>query len=205
MSGSLTETVTSGTLFNYTPTSTTPGTTYAWSRTAVIRISDVAANGTGNINETLINTARSFINVTYVYTLTANGCTNVQTLIAMAAGLLNITNTYSVINSINCNANRNTNVQKSPGHLSRQLSQQNLDVTVMPNHANTYFNFIIKSNNKGPVTVRVLDIFGQALEKHEKIIPGSSFRLGHTLKGGTYFAEVVQGDQRKIIKIIKIN
>jgi hypothetical protein len=41
----------------------------------------MAATGTGNISETLINTTASAVNVTYVYTLTANGCTNSQNLV----------------------------------------------------------------------------------------------------------------------------
>ena len=43
-------------------------------------ISNPATSGTGDINETLINTTTSPVNVTYVYTLTANGCTNTQNL-----------------------------------------------------------------------------------------------------------------------------
>ena len=44
-------------------------------------ISNAAANGTGDISETLINTTSSPVNVTYVYTLTANGCTNTQNVV----------------------------------------------------------------------------------------------------------------------------
>ncbi len=66
----------SGTLFSYAPTSTTGGATFAWSRAAVAGISNIAGSGAGNPNETLINTTAADINVTYVYSVTANGCTN---------------------------------------------------------------------------------------------------------------------------------
>ncbi len=66
----------SGTMFNYSPASGTPGTSFAWTRAAVTGISNLAGNGTGNPNETLINTAVNSINVTYVYTLSADGCIN---------------------------------------------------------------------------------------------------------------------------------
>ena len=72
-------TVCSNTMFNYTPNSSVGGTTYSWNRSAIAGISNVAASGTGGINETLINTTGSNIAVTYVYTLTANGCTNPTT------------------------------------------------------------------------------------------------------------------------------
>ena len=51
----------------------------------------------------------------------------------------------------------------------------------------------------------MLDIFGQVVEKHEKIASDKVLRLGHKWTSGTYFAEVIQGDQRKVVKIIKAN
>ncbi|MBN9296993.1 MAG: gliding motility-associated C-terminal domain-containing protein [Filimonas sp.] len=60
---------------NYTPTSATAGTSFAWTRPAVAGIIPATGNGTGNINETLHNTTGDPLVVTYVYTLTANGCT----------------------------------------------------------------------------------------------------------------------------------
>lgn len=71
----------SGTLFSYTPTSNTPGTTFAWSRAVVAGISNPAAIGTGNPLETLINTTNTTVNVTYVFTLTANGCSHNQNVV----------------------------------------------------------------------------------------------------------------------------
>ena len=66
------------TTFNYAPTSATATTTFAWSRAAVTGISNVANSGSDDPNETLTNTTADPIVVTYVYTLTANSCDNVQ-------------------------------------------------------------------------------------------------------------------------------
>jgi hypothetical protein len=66
----------------YTATSATPGTTFSWTRAAVTGISNAAGSGTSAIaTETLINTTANAIDVTYIYTLTANGCTNTQNVI----------------------------------------------------------------------------------------------------------------------------
>ncbi len=70
--------VCSGTVFNYTPVSNVSGTTFAWSRPAVTFISNTAATGTGSIAETLVNTSTNAVDVSYNYTLTANGCSNSQ-------------------------------------------------------------------------------------------------------------------------------
>ena len=69
----------SGNVFSYTPTSATSGTTFNWNRATVAGITPVGpASGTGNPNEALVNTTTSPIVVTYVYTLSANGCSNTQ-------------------------------------------------------------------------------------------------------------------------------
>ena len=70
----------SGTPFYYNPTSATIGTSYTWSRASIAGISNPATNGSGAISETLTNTSPNPIVVNYVYTLTANGCTNQQTV-----------------------------------------------------------------------------------------------------------------------------
>jgi hypothetical protein len=67
-------------LFSYLPTSLTPGTSFEWSRSLTPGIANAANSGTGLINETLINTSTEPVTVAYVYTLTANSCSNVQTV-----------------------------------------------------------------------------------------------------------------------------
>lgn len=69
----------SGAVFSYTPTSAVQGTTFTWTRAVVNGISNAAANGAGNPTETLVNTTDLPVNVTYIYTLNANGCINPQT------------------------------------------------------------------------------------------------------------------------------
>ena len=111
----------SGTPFYYNPTSATVGTTYTWSRANIAGISNPAANGSGAISETLTNTSPNPIVVNYVYTLTANGCTNQQT-IAVTIDPLPIANfsiggpradcgptTRNIINSSSVNSSPLTN------------------------------------------------------------------------------------------------
>jgi hypothetical protein len=66
------------TVFNYMPMSATTGTTFAWNRAAVTGIVNSADNGTDNPEEELVNTTTVHISVVYIYTLTANGCSNNQ-------------------------------------------------------------------------------------------------------------------------------
>ena len=69
--------VCSGSAENYTITADIPASTFSWSRAAVPGISNPAVvnQTSGSITETLINTGTTPINVTYVITPFANGCT----------------------------------------------------------------------------------------------------------------------------------
>ena len=64
----------SGSTFAYTAESTTSGASFAWSRAAILGITEGGSSGTGNVSEDLTNTTTAPISVTYVYTTTANGC-----------------------------------------------------------------------------------------------------------------------------------
>lgn len=64
----------SGSVFNYSPESQTPGSTFSWTRAAVSGISQPAASGNGNVSEVLTNTTTSSKTVIYVFTTSANGC-----------------------------------------------------------------------------------------------------------------------------------
>ena len=71
-------TVCNKSLFNFTPASLTVGTTYTWTRAVVNNISNTAASGTNAISETLVNTGMDPVQATYLFTLTANGCSSPQ-------------------------------------------------------------------------------------------------------------------------------
>jgi gliding motility-associated-like protein len=68
----------SGQAFVYTPLSQTAGISFNWSRAALPGLANPGATGTGGIDETLINTLPTPLTVPYVYTLSANNCSNTQ-------------------------------------------------------------------------------------------------------------------------------
>ncbi|MDO9186391.1 MAG: PKD-like domain-containing protein [Bacteroidia bacterium] len=89
---SLSETICSDVLFNYTPTSLTTGATFAWTRASVPGITNPVGSGTDDPNEILYDTTTSPVNVNYIYTASANGCDSVETLIVTVNPAPNITN-----------------------------------------------------------------------------------------------------------------
>ena len=85
----------SGSAFTYTPTSTISGTSFSWTRATLAGISQAATSGTNNINETLINTTALPVNVTYTYTITANGCSTLASVLVIVEPLPTINNTLT--------------------------------------------------------------------------------------------------------------
>lgn len=68
------------TVFTFNPTSTTLGSSFAWNRPFISGIGALAASGAPNVNELLKNNTNTNITVSYIYTITANGCVNTQTI-----------------------------------------------------------------------------------------------------------------------------
>ncbi|MFN5362813.1 MAG: PKD-like domain-containing protein [Bacteroidota bacterium] len=85
-------TVCSGTAVRYTPTSAVAGATFTWTRPAVPGIDNLAASGTGPINEVLNNSASAAVNVRYIYTISANGCSSTQAVNVMVNPAVRVNN-----------------------------------------------------------------------------------------------------------------
>lgn len=68
-------------MFFYTPTSSTPGATFTWSRTFTPGISNPPAAGSGSITESLTNTTYYPVSVTYKYTISASGCSSTRNVV----------------------------------------------------------------------------------------------------------------------------
>jgi len=78
-----------------------------------------------------------------------------------------------------------------------------LQAEVMPNPSSTFFNLSIRGRNELPVTIKIMDMFGRVVERHERIAANTVLKVGSRWINGSYYAEIIQGDQRRIIKILK--
>ena len=76
-------TICDSSIFSYTPANTIAGATYYWSRPYIAGIALAAGTGTGNPDEQLVNTTTFNIPVTYIYTVTANSCSDVKNIVVV--------------------------------------------------------------------------------------------------------------------------
>ncbi len=79
-------------------------------------------------------------------------------------------------------------------------------VNIFPNPSSTNFKLNIDSKSNEPVTIRILDMVGKEINVIQSSKTKSSvLQIGAALIAGTYFAEIKQGSNRQIVKLVKLN
>ncbi|MGI8583121.1 MAG: proprotein convertase P-domain-containing protein [Chitinophagaceae bacterium] len=78
-----------------------------------------------------------------------------------------------------------------------------LQVNVTPNPAVDVFRIRVTSSSNAPIVMRIMDAAGIVRSTTSSMAKGSFLTVGRDLKSGTYYAEVIQGNQRKMVKLIK--
>lgn len=68
----------------------------------------------------------------------------------------------------------------------------------------TTFTLSIQNNNELPVSIRIFDLQGREINRIGNVSANSVVNLGNNLKTGFYMAEIIQGEERKIVKLVKI-
>ena len=82
-------------------------------------------------------------------------------------------------------------------------TEEELKVTVMPNPTTTYFTVKFESKYETLINMRVMDGRGRVVDAASKIGANSTIQIGHNYSSGTYYAEIIQGNKRKVIQLIK--
>ncbi|MBW0176464.1 T9SS type A sorting domain-containing protein [Sediminibacterium sp.] len=115
-------------------------------------------------------------------------------------------------NNNNCTVNTVAASNNQPVISSKIIAEEKpatettglLNVTVMPNPSRTFFTLKISGKTEAPVQLRIIDVTGRALESRNNLNANSTVQVGHRLNPGTYYAELVQGRERKVVQLIKI-
>lgn len=75
----------------------------------------------------------------------------------------------------------------------------------MDNPSATNFKLQVESNSNEAINIRVIDVSGRVIGIIRKAFKQQVIIIGDGYKGGTYFAEVKQANNRAIVKLIKLN
>ncbi len=82
---------------------------------------------------------------------------------------------------------------------------ERLAVKVFPNPSSNVFTFMITTARNAPVHLRLIDANGRVTEGVTNAPVNRMFTVGSKLVSGVYFAEVIQGQEKVVIKLIKQN
>ena len=76
---------------------------------------------------------------------------------------------------------------------------------VLSNPSRNRFTLKIETDNsKDAINVRVMDLLGKVIEVRTNVFGGQLLLIGNNYKPGVYFAEVTQGTNKKLLKLVKL-
>lgn len=78
-----------------------------------------------------------------------------------------------------------------------------LALRALPNPSRSFFILDISSSNREKAELTVRDIAGRQVEKRI-VMPGNKLQLGSAYRAGVYLVELRQGNERVILKLIKL-
>ncbi|HWJ25283.1 MAG TPA: T9SS type A sorting domain-containing protein [Flavisolibacter sp.] len=78
-----------------------------------------------------------------------------------------------------------------------------LQVSVMPNPSSNSFTLVTQSNSVRLLSLRISNTLGNVIESRTGIAPNSAVQVGGSYPIGVYYAEVIQGGRRVVVKLIK--
>ncbi len=77
------------------------------------------------------------------------------------------------------------------------------DVIVANNPTHHSFELRVNTQGRKKISMRLFDMSGRTIELKQNVMPGEIINIGGGYISGTYFAEIVQGENRKIVKLVK--
>jgi hypothetical protein len=95
-------------------------------------------------------------------------------------------------------------VSVTPPVISAPINQH-FTIKVLGNP--TFNKFIVKlesSDANSLITLKVVDAAGRIVEVKQNLRAGQVIELGDDYRLGTYFVEAVQGEQRRTVKLMKV-
>src|SRR5262249_45140045 len=105
----------------------------------------------------------------------------------------------------NCNGLTDESPATTKGAKAIQVNTIQLDVLVASNPTNHVFTVHLESNNsKERIAVKVYDQNGRLIEQKDKLSAGQVLQIGEKYGTGIYFMEVVQLNERKTVKLVKL-
>ncbi|MDB5281429.1 MAG: large protein, partial [Bacteroidota bacterium] len=109
-------------------------------------------------------------------------------------------NGVSVVHTVNCGANK-TN-EDDDAEFAQQESPA-FAVSVYPNPFTDQFHLKIETTSGENITYRIYDVTGKVMQEVRSAAYDENIAFGNNFSSGMYFIQVQQGDNIKVLRIIK--
>jgi hypothetical protein len=78
-----------------------------------------------------------------------------------------------------------------------------LSANVYPNPTTHTFTLALQSFSSAPLTLSVRDASGRLIERKAGLSANTTLQLGLNYRPGVYYAELVQGNEKVVVKLLK--
>jgi hypothetical protein len=80
-----------------------------------------------------------------------------------------------------------------------------LQLIALSNPSAGRFNLRVQSSNREPVTISIVNVFGQVVHRQANVASNATITAGENFAEGVYYAEARQGDKTFLLKLVKTN
>jgi hypothetical protein len=85
-----------------------------------------------------------------------------------------------------------------------EMAPSKFNLKAYPNPSLSQFTIQVDSDNRADkINLRVLDLMGRTVQSFNNVVPNSTLQLGSTYRPGVYIVEMIQGNNRKQLKLLK--
>jgi hypothetical protein len=84
------------------------------------------------------------------------------------------------------------------------ISNGEFVINAFPNPSSNYFTLTTHSSKQQPLTITITNSLGQVIEKRNEENANGHLNLGYNYRPGIYIIEVIQGNQVRALKVVKI-
>ncbi len=84
-----------------------------------------------------------------------------------------------------------------------EVSNTIFSARIFPNPTSHHFTIQISSPDNSKCLLIIKDLLGREIERKENISVDEQINFGYHFTNGIYFAEVIQGNERKVLRLIK--
>jgi len=96
-------------------------------------------------------------------------------------------------------------IRKADDQLITPITKAVFDLRVLGNPSEIQFGLQpVSSDKSGRMVIRVTDVNGRLVEQFDQLKEGQTLLIGDTYCQGIYFAELIQGEQRKVMRLMKL-